>query len=445
MVEPAHLDMSADVRRLTSVRPMGRICAIRSGLITVEGMTHHAALGDWLEIASRSGIIRAEVIDLRAEGVIALVDGIGEGLRLDDAVVCVGPPQLRPSDAWLGRMIDPFGQALDGAPLRRGTLARSVRGEDGFRHRRPMGARLTTGLAVFDTLLPLARGQRLGLFSGAGVGKSTLLGQLAQGVQADVIVAVLVGERNREIREFADRVLTPEVRARTVLVVAPADAPPLTRRQALLSATTIAEHFRDHGRHVLLLADSITRFAEAHREVALASGELPALKGHPPSMVQWITKVAERAGPGGNEPHNGDITAIFSVLVSGGDLDEPVADVLRATLDGHVILAREISERGRFPAVDVVRSVSRSLPDAAQGSELALITRARRLLAAYDRAATLVQSGLYSPGADPELDAAVALWPRLDAFCGEAIAAGPEAAFARLAAILRNAGASSNT
>lgn len=439
MTSVTELGIQEDVARLRPVRPMGRISALAPGRITVAALAQAAALGDWLEIDSVNGPIRAEVIDLRPEGAVAMVDGTGAGLRLGDAAVCVGPMSVRPHASWQGRLIDPFGQALDGGTLRRGPEARPVLGQGGRRaKRRGLGARVATGLAVFDTLLPLARGQRIGLFAGAGVGKSTLMGQLAQKVAADVVVVVLVGERSREIREFSEEILSPEARAHTIMVVAPSDAPPLTRRQALLSGMTVAEHFRDEGAHVLLLADSITRFAEAHREIALAQGELPTLRGHPASMVQWLTRLAERAGPG-PETGTGDITAIFSVLAAGGDLDEPVSDVLRAALDGHVVLDRGIAERGRFPAVNVVGSVSRSLPGAAKGSELALITRARRILATYERGAGMVRSGLYTPGADPELDTAVSVWPKLDAFLGEQIPAGPEAAFARLASLLRQA------
>jgi flagellum-specific ATP synthase len=255
-------------------------------------------------------------------------------------------------------------------------------------------------------------------------------------VQADVVVIALVGERGRELREFTDRVLGPAGMARSVVVTATSDQSPLMRRTCVLTAMAVAEHFRDQGLHVLLLVDSVTRFAEAHREVALAGGEDASLRGYPPSLTQAIMGLAERAGPGPEGA--GDITAVFSVLVAGSDMEEPVADILRGVLDGHVILDRRIAERGRFPAIDLLRSVSRSLPDAASEEENALIGEARRLLGAYDRAELMIQAGLYAAGSDPMIDRAIRLWPALDAFLAEpAPAGGPDASFDRLRSCLK--------
>ena len=293
-----------------------------------------------------------------------------------------------------------------------------------------MGARLATGLTVFDTLLPIVRGQRLGLFAGSGVGKSTLLSQLARGMAADVIVIGLIGERGREVRDFVEDTLGPEGLVRAVVVAATSDRPALVRQRAAWTAMSVAEFFRDQGAHVLLLADSVTRFAQAHREVAVASGEPAALNGYPASMAQAVMSLCERAGPGASG--QGDITAILSVLVAGSDMEEPVADTLRGVLDGHVVLSREIAERGRFPAVDLLRSVSRSLPRAASADENRLIATARRHLGVHDRAEMMVQAGLYSDGADPAIDAALRVWPALDDFLSQE-SSGPEAAFATLA------------
>ncbi len=300
--------------------------------------------------------------------------------------------------------------------------------------RRRLGPRLATGLAVFDTLLPVVRGQRIGLFAGSGVGKSMLLGRLARGVAADVVVIALVGERGRELREFVEGTLGHEGLARSVIVTATSDAPPLARRRAAWAGMAVAEHFRDAGAHVLFLCDSVTRFAEAHREIALAGGEVAGLGGWPASTAHLIGALAERAGPGPEGA--GDITAVFSVLVPGSDMEEPVADILRGVLDGHVVLDRAIAERGRFPAIDLLRSVSRSLPGAASAAENALIAEARRLLGAYDRAEMMIRAGLYATGSDPAVDAAVRVYPRLDAFLAEASPDGVAAAFRRLAACL---------
>jgi flagellum-specific ATP synthase len=293
-------------------------------------------------------------------------------------------------------------------------------------------------MAVFDTLLPLVRGQRIGLFAGSGVGKSHLLANFAQGMQADVVVLALVGERGREVLDFVNTILGPEGMARTVVVAATSDRSPLERRRCPLAAMTIAEHFRDQGKHVLYLADSITRFAEAHREVAVASGEMPALRGHPPSVANQIMRLAERAGPGLNGV--GDITAVFSVLVAGSDMEEPIADILRGVLDGHVVLDRKIAERGRYPAIDLLRSVSRSLPGAATPQENEQIQNVRRLLGAYAKSETMVRAGLYREGEDPVLDQAIKIWDDLDAFLASPSPDGPAAAFQQLELILRRAG-----
>ncbi len=290
-------------------------------------------------------------------------------------------------------------------------------------------------MAVFDTLLPLVRGQRIGLFAGSGVGKSSLLAKFARGVDADVVVIALVGERGRELRDFVERVLGPEGMRRAVVVTATSDQSALARRRCALAAMAVAEHFRAQGLHVLYLADSITRFAEAHREVALACGETAALRGYPPSVAQAIMSLAERAGPG--PEGEGDITAVFSVLVAGSDMEETIADILRGVLDGHVVMDRKIAERGRYPAIDLLRSVSRSLPEAATKEENAHIAQARALLGAWDRAEMMIQAGLYAKGSDPMIDAAIRVWPALDAFLAEdAPAEGIAGSFTRLATVL---------
>jgi flagellum-specific ATP synthase len=305
--------------------------------------------------------------------------------------------------------------------------------------RRHMGERLDTGLSVFNTILPIVRGQRIGLFAGSGVGKSTLLAKLAQHMEADVVVMALIGERGREVNHFVEQVLGPEGMRRAVVVAATSDQSPLVRRRCAWAAMTIAEHFRDQGKNVLLLADSVTRFAEAHREISAASGEAPALRGFPPSVTPLITGMCERAGPGTGD--QGDITAVFSVLVAGSDMDEPIADILRGVLDGHIVLNREIAERGRFPAIDVSRSVSRSLPAAATKEENDLILDVRKYLGSYEQSEVMIRAGLYSEGTDPVLDTAVKLWPELDGFFGRDDPNGVKSSFDRLKLLLRRAAA----
>ncbi|MHC0051961.1 FliI/YscN family ATPase [Actibacterium sp. D379-3] len=428
--------LHAEIAALPRACPVGRVRAIGGGTVTVSGLSGVAGLGDLVEIHHGRGIVRrGEVLSLAGDVLTVLPDGAPDGLSIDDRVALIGPGAIAPDQSWLGRVIDPFGKALDGRPLLRGADERPLcAAPPPATARRPLGARLETGVAAFNTMLPLVRGQRIGLFAGSGVGKSTLLAQLAKGVQADMAVIALVGERGREVREFVDRVLGPAGMARSVVVAATSDQSPLVRRRAAWAAMAVAEHFRDQGQHVLFLADSVTRFAEAHREVALSAGEESSLRGYPPSTAQMIMSLAERAGPGTGDM--GDITAIFSVLVAGSDMEEPVADILRGVLDGHVVLDRRIAERGRYPAVDLLRSVSRSLPDAASGDENRLISRARRLLGAYDRAEMMIQAGLYTAGSDAEIDAAVQVWPALDAFLAEDEAVNSAASFARLAACL---------
>ena len=398
----------------------------------VSGLGHAARLGDRARIVARQGVVlSAEVIRI-GEGLVHLLpEGTAEGVSLADPVRLEPAPAFAPDDSWIGRVLDPDGRPLDGRPLLPGLRPRALRADPPLAgQRRAMGERIGTGFAVFDTLLPLARGQRIGLFAGSGVGKSTLLGGLAKGVAADVVVIGLVGERGRELRHFVEEVLGPEGMSRTVVVTATSDRAPQVRRRCAWAATAVAEHFRDAGRQVLLLLDSVTRFAEAHREVSVMAGEPAALRGFPASTGPAIAALCERAGPGAGEA--GDITAVYSVLVQGSDMEEPVADWLRGVLDGHVVLDRTIAERGRFPAVDLLRSVSRSLPGIASRTENQLIHEARAHLGAYDRAALMIRAGLYTPGSDAEIDAAVTVQGGLDRFLALSGMASPAASFVAL-------------
>ena len=415
----------------TSTR-IGRVAAVGSATVQLTGLSDVAALGDRVAL----GQMGAEVIALGPEGLTILTDSPTDGIAIGDAAAYHGPAMIAPDSGWIGRILDPDGRPLDGRPLLSGLHSRPLRASPpAAATRRRLGSRLATGLAVFDTMLPLVQGQRMGLFAGSGVGKSTLLGSFARHVSADVVVAALVGERGREVRAFAEDVLGPEGLARSVIIAATSDQSPLIRRRCPLAAMAVAEHFRDQGAQVLFLCDSITRYAEAHREVAAAGGEPISLGGWPPSLAHAIMSLAERAGPGTGA--SGDITAIFTVLVAGSNMEEPVADILRGVLDGHVVLDRAIAERGRFPAVNLLRSLSRSLPDCATDEETATILEARRLLSAWDRAELMVQSGLYSPGSDSLTDRAIRLFPMLDAFLSETAPTDPPGqAFQRLRQVL---------
>jgi flagellum-specific ATP synthase len=426
----------AEIAQVTVGTRIGRVTEVCGGIVHVAGLQTYARMGDRVEIMTEDEIIAGEVLRLAPHSVLVLPDSGGQGLAIGDRVELRGQSGIAPDDSWIGRVIDAFGNPLDGMPLFCGQQVRSVRAPaPPAATRRRLGARLSTGVAVFDTLLPLVRGQRIGLFAGSGVGKSSLLARFARGVEADIIVIALVGERGRELREFTERTLGPTGMARSIIVAATSDQSPLSRRRCAWTAMAVAEHFRDRGLQVLLLVDSVTRFAEAHREVALASGEEAGMAGFPPSTSALIMGLAERAGPGPEGA--GDITAVFSVLVAGSDMDGIVADTLRGVLDGHVVMDRKIAERGRFPAIDLLRSVSRSLPEAATEDENALIGQARHLLGAYDRAELMIQAGLYAKGSDPVVDRALGVWPVLDGFLAEsAPQSGVSGSFERLADIL---------
>jgi len=426
--------LTAEIADLRPIYNVGRVVRVDSGTLTVLGLSDTASLGDQVIISRRDNKpMGGEVLQLSRYKIVILPDQSAEGVVIGDKVKLLGPAEIAPDQSWIGRVVDPSGTPLDGRPLLRGIQARPMRAAPPkATERHALGERLETGIAVFNTMLPIVRGQRIGLFAGSGVGKSTLLAKFARGVSADVVVIALIGERGREVREFVDNVLGPEGMKRAVVVAATSDQSPLVRRRCAWTAMAVAEHFRDQGLHVLLLADSITRFAEAHREVALASGEVASLRGYPPSTSHMIMSLCERAGPGAGDA--GDITALFSVLVAGSDMDEPVADILRGVLDGHVVLDRQIAERGRFPAIDLLRSVSRSLPGAASPDENELISKSRRLLGAYDQAEMMIQAGLYTTGSDALIDEAITVWPELDAFLARDEPDNTQASFAHLAA-----------
>lgn len=394
----------------------GAVTRVNSGFLEVSGLSHHARIGDLVSIDTETEMmLEGEVIALTRDQAVVMTYGADQAPAIGDIVYLDGPAQLNPSLSWMGRVVDAFGNPLDGRPILPGQKPAVLRAPPpDAATRRQLGPRLSTGLAATDTVLPLATGQRIGIFAGSGVGKTSLLAALAKGITADCVVIGLIGERGRELREFVENVLGPEGMARSVVVAATSDQSPLIKRRAAWTATAIAEVLRDEGKNVLLIVDSLTRFAEAHREVALTAGETPSLRAYPPSTANVIAALTERAGTG--DGASGDITAVYSVLVAGSDMEEPVADIARGVLDGHVILDREIAERGRFPAIDVRRSVSRSLPGIATEAENALINRARGIISTYENAAALIQTGLYNAGSDPQIDEAIRLWPHLDAF-----------------------------
>ena len=410
-------------------------------LVRVTGLVLEAAgvrvpVGSVCEVFSEGQPpVLAEVVGFNGDRAFLMPTGEVHGLASGARVVPRPAPNLPPrfgqeNHPWrrsedrglhlpmgvglLGRVVDAHGVPMDrSGPLAGTAELPMVRRPINAMDRDPVRQPLDTGVRAINALLTVGRGQRLGLFAGTGVGKSVLLGMMARYTAADVIVVGLIGERGREVKEFIEDILGDEGRARSVVVAAPADAPPLVRLQGATYATAIAEHFRDQGRHVLLLMDSLTRYAMAQREIALAIGEPPATKGYPPSVFAKLPALVERSGNG--LQGNGSITAFYTVLTEGDDPQDPIADAARGILDGHIVLSRELAEAGHFPAIDVEKSISRVMGSVADRGHVAAARRARQMLARYNKARDLIQLGAYTPGHDAELDLAVKLHPPLTA------------------------------
>ncbi len=405
------------LREVAAFAAEGRVVSVTGLAVNVEGLAGLLAVGDRIELLGRNGQpVQAEVVGFGPDTARAMpfeaVDGIGPGNIVRSCGGHVGGFAV--SSEWLGRVIDPLGRPVDGkGALPPGHHVRPIRARPPeATSRARLGPRLDLGVRALDCFATCRRGQRLGLFAGSGVGKSTLLGMLARGAGCDVAVLALVGERGREVRDFLEDELGADGLARSVVVVATSDASPLLRRQAAEAAMTVAEHFRDQGKSVLLLMDSLTRYCLALREIGLAAGEPPATRGYPPSVFSELPRLLERAGPGTGE---GTITALFTVLVEGDDTNEPVSDAVRGILDGHVILDRRIAEAGRYPPIDVLRSLSRAAAGCLSVEEIALVRRARGIVAVYADIADLVRLGAYRTGSDAAADEAIALMPGIEA------------------------------
>jgi flagellum-specific ATP synthase len=433
-------NLAHDIERLPTTAIHGRITGIVGHLVEVEGMAGILALGDNCSLIGRDGRrVTCEVVGFRSGTALLMpfgsLGGIGPGCR---AAMVAAQPAIHPAEGWLGRVIDAFGLPIDGkGPLPSGPLRYPLKASPPPAHQRQrIGRRIDLGVRAINTFTTCCAGQRMGIFAGSGVGKSTLLSMMAERTDADVSIVGLVGERGREAREFIEDSLGEAGMARSVVVVATSDEAPAVRRQAAYTTLTVAEFFRDRGRNVLCLMDSVTRFAMAQREIGLAAGEPPTSKGYPPSVFAELPQLLERAGPGG--PGQGTITGLFTVLVEGDDHNEPIADAVRSILDGHLVLDRKIAERGRFPAINVLRSVSRAMPACNTKAESAAIERARRMLALYENMAELIRLGAYRRGSDPEVDLAIRLQPDLEAFLRQSRSeeGSLDAAFAALAGII---------
>jgi flagellum-specific ATP synthase len=393
----------------------GRVTRVTG--LTLEAVGCQAAVGARCLIRSTDpSPIEAEVVGFKDNRLYLMPTREIHGLLPNASVI----PTDRVCEAFvgdtlLGRVLDGAGRPLDGAgQLGRGRRVNLNAMPINPMQRVPIQVPLDVGVRAINALLTVGRGQRLGLFSGSGVGKSLLLGMMTRFTNADVVVVGLIGERGREVKEFVDNILGPEGMKRAVVVASPSDESPLMRKQSAMLTTAIAEYFRDTGQHVLLLMDSLTRFAQAEREIALAIGEPPATKGYPPSVFARIPQLVERAGT--NETQNGSITAFYTVLVEGDDLDDPIADTVRATLDGHIVLSRDLADAGHYPAIDIHKSVSRVFTDIATPEQQLAAKRLRQLYAGYEQNRDLINIGAYQKGTDPRIDEAIEQQPHIMEF-----------------------------
>lgn len=385
--------------------------------LTLEAEGCSAAVGSHCEIIGDNGRrVDAEVVGFSGERLFLMpTDGV-HGISPNARVIPTGGvKRIAVGEDLLGRVIDGGGKPLDGGKQPRGESWVDLNPEPiNPLRRQPIEEPLDVGVRAINTLLPIGRGQRMGLFAGSGVGKSVLLGMMTRFTEADVIVVGLIGERGREVKEFVDLTLGESGLQRAVVVASPADDPPLMRLQGAALATAIAEYFRDQGKRVLLLMDSLTRYAQAQREMALAIGEPPATKGYPPSVFAKLPQLVERAGNGASGA--GSITAIYTVLAEGDDQNDPIVDAARAILDGHIILSRTLADAGHYPAIDIEASVSRAMLQITTAEQREQVLQLRRLYSTYQQNRDLISIGAYQAGSNPEVDRAIMMWPQIQTF-----------------------------
>jgi flagellum-specific ATP synthase len=398
-----YLDLAGET---DPIKWVGRVTRVQGFLIESRGPA--AIVGELcrIEVPRGRGIIEAEVVGFRNETVQLMAYQETDGIEAGNRVVASGHRlEVEVSDKLLGRVLDAMGRPGDGkGPVASSRRYPALASAPDPMERRRITRRIATGIRAIDGLLAVGRGQRLGIFAGSGVGKSTLLGMIARNTNADVNVVALIGERGREVVDFIEKDLGPEGLARSVLVVSPSNSPPLARLRGAYVATAVAEYFRDQGRDVMLLFDSVTRFAWAQREIGLAVGEPPATRGYPPSVFDYMPKLLERSGAGAS----GSITGFYTVLVEGDDLDEPISDTVRGILDGHIVLSRALAAAYHFPAIDVPGSISRLMPVVSGPVSVKVAGYIRRLMAVYAEAEDLINLGAYHAGSNPAIDEAIA-------------------------------------
>lgn len=406
-----------DIDRLTGLQVYGRVAGVQGMLVEAGGVQRQISVGDRCHVIARDGRrVPCEAVGFRHGRALLMpfvdVNGVGLGCRTE---VQDSEPVVYPENGWLGRVINAFAKPVDGlGPLPVGDIAYPIRNRPPSAHsRQRVAGKVDLGVRAVNSFLTMCRGQRMGIFAGSGVGKSSILSMMAKNTSCDVSVIGLIGERGREAREFIEDDLGPEGMKRSVIIVSTSDESPLMRRQAAYLTLSVAEYFRDQGQDVLCMMDSVTRFAMAQREISLSAGEPPASKGYTPTVFAELPRLLERAGPGTGK---GSITGLFTVLVDGDDHNEPIADAVRGILDGHIVLDRAIADRGRYPAVNILRSVSRTMPACNNEEENALIRRARKLLATYEDMAELIRLGAYRRGTDPAVDEAMHYYPKIEEF-----------------------------
>lgn len=415
--------MQALVDRISNIDTLsyrGRVKSVNGLLVEAEGPKPALTLGARARISSTSGTSECEVVGFRDETALLMPFGDLNGIRAGaEASLEPGAARVRPHQSWLGRVMNAFCEPLDDrGALTEGEAAYPLKGKPPCAHgRERLGERIDLGVRALNVFTPMRTGQRLGVFAGSGVGKSVLMSMLAQGSSADVIVIGLIGERGREAREFVEDVLGESGRKRSVVITETSDSPALARRQAAYLTLTIAEFFRDQGLNVLCLMDSVTRFAHAQREIGLAAGEPPTTRGYTPSVFAELPRLLERAGPG--PKGTGSISGLFTVLVDGDDHNEPIADAVRGILDGHIVMSRAIADRGRFPAVDVLKSISRTAPEVYDDEQGPLALEARKVLTAYSDMEELIRLGAYAAGSNPDVDRAIAVNEPLESFLAQ--------------------------
>ena len=409
----------AAVRSTPLTRRLGRVTGIAGQ--SIEAIGPDVTIGEVCDIALDNGAtLQAEVVGMKPGRVILMPYGELRGIGTGNEIVASGRQAgVGVGAALLGRVIDAFGAPLDNLPPPRASSMRVLSATPINPLTRPRITHLLeSGVRAIDTLLPLGRGQRMGIFAGSGVGKSTLLGMLARDVKADINVIALIGERGREVREFVEKHLGVDGLKRSVVVVATSDQPALARTRAAHAATAIAESFRDEGKNVLLMMDSITRFAMARREIGLAAGEPPTARGYTPSVFSDIPALCERCG---TTSSGGSITALYTVLVEGDDFNEPISDIVRATLDGHIMLSRDLAHEAHFPAIDVLQSTSRLESELVSDADQALMSATVELMATYERNRQMVDMGAYKVGSNAAIDRAMQLYPGVRALLRQSV------------------------